>query len=217
MKSNAFVEREISRLKEQLLLIGGQVEDAFKRAVNAIDELDADAARRIIDQDEEIDYAEVALEEECLRLLALHQPVAGDLRFIVTVLKVNNDLERIADLVVNLAENAIFLSKQPRQTYPFDFDEMVLLTRNMLKDALDALVGMSTSKARAVCQSDDAVDDLNRRMYEVVKQEIQRHPTAVSPLINHMNISRCFERIADLSTNIAEDVIYLVNGEIVRH
>lgn len=217
MKSSALVEKEISRLKEQLLLIGGQVEEAFKKAVHAIEDLDATAARQIIEQDEMIDYAEVALEEECLKLLALHQPVASDLRFIITVLKVNNDLERIADLVANLAENAIFLSEQPRQVCPFDFDEMVFLTRNMLKDSLDALVGMSTSKAMAVRQSDDAIDDLNRRMYDKVKKEIQRHPAAVSSLINHMNISRCFERIADLSTNIAEDVIYLVKGDIVRH
>ncbi len=217
MTSTALVEREINKLKERLLLIGGQVEEALKRAVDAIENLDKEAAGHIIDEDKRIDHAEVALEEECLKLLALHQPVAGDLRFIITVLKVNNDLERIADLVVNLAENVVFLSGQDRFGYPFDFKKMASLTEAMLKNALDALVGMSPLKAKTVCQSDDEVDDLNRRMYAVVKKEIKVHPNAADTLINYMNISKCLERIADLSTNIAEDVIYLVNGEIARH
>ena len=217
MEFNALVAREIEKLKERLLVIGGQVEEALTRAVTAIENLDEAAARRIIEEDEKIDYAEVELEEECLKLLALHQPVAGDLRFIVTVLKVNNDLERIADLAVNLAENAIFLSGQTRYKCPFDFERMVSVTQTMLKDALDALVEMSTSKAVTVRQSDDVVDEVNSRMYDIVKEEIRKNPGAADTLINHMNISRCFERIADLSCNIAEDVIYLVSGEIVRH
>ncbi len=217
MESSALVAREIHKLKEKLLLIGGKVEDILKQAVIAVEKLDPDTARQVIERDREIDYAEVDLEEECLKVLALHQPVAGDLRFIVTVLKVNNDLERIADLASNLASNAIFIADQPRVPCPFDFPQMVSLTRSMLKDALDALVEQSPSKAMSVCQSDDAVDALNRSMYERVKQEIRNRPDAAGPLINHMNISRCFERIADLSTNIAEDVIYLVSGEIVRH
>jgi phosphate transport system protein len=217
MSTNALVEKEITKIKEQLLLIGGQVEDALKKAVCAIEDLDVSVARQIIDADEAIDLAEVALEEECLKLLALYHPVASDLRYIVTVLKVNNDLERIADLAVNLAENAIFLSEQPHMGFSFRFNEMESITRRMLKDSLDALVDMNVSKALDVCQSDDAVDDLNRQMYVKVKQEIQKQPNSVSPLINHMNISKCFERIADLSTNIAEDVMYLVNGKIARH
>lgn len=217
MESSALVAREIQKLKERLLLIGGKVESIFEQAIIAVENIDPEAARQVIERDREIDYAEVELEEECLKVLALHQPVAGDLRFIVTVLKVNNDLERIADLASNLAENATFIATQPRIPCPFDFQRMVALTRGMLKEALDALVEQSPSKAISVCQSDDAVDALNRAMYDTVKQEIRNRPEAAGTLINHMNISRCFERIADLSTNIAEDVIYLVSGEIVRH
>jgi len=144
-------------------------------------------------------------------------PVATDLRFIITVLKVNNDLERIDDLSETLAENAVFLSAQPPCDFPFDFKQMATLTRAMLKNALDSLVNLDLQRAQEVKASDDAVDDLNRAMYVQVQKEIRQTPERVEMYIHHIGISRSFERIADLATSIAEDVVYLVSGAIARH
>ena len=211
------LEREIEGLKKKILSLSAIVEDAVWRSVKSIELKDNALAESVIGGDIDIDQMEVEIEEECLKLLALHQPVAVDLRFIVAVLKINNDLERIGDLAVNIAERSCFLATQPQIDFPFDFSDMGQKVRNMLKRSLDSLVNLDTGMAKDVCDADDEVDDINRGMYDQVKREICEHPDNADYLIHMLSTSRHLERIADLTTNIAEDVIYMVEGEIVRH
>jgi phosphate transport system protein len=160
---------------------------------------------------------EVGVEEDCLKILALHQPVAIDLRFIVAVLKINNDLERIGDLAVNIAERSAFLSKHPPVGLSLGLIEMVDKVQDMLKHSLDALIGLSSGLAQEVCASDDAVDAMNRQMYIKIQDAIRKNPEQLESLIHLLSVSRHLERIADHATNIAEDVIYMVEGQIARH
>jgi phosphate transport system protein len=211
------LHREIEKLKTMLLSLGTDVEENVYRAVKALDERDAALAEQVIGGDGQVDRFEVYLEEECLKILALHQPVAIDLRFVIAVLKINNDLERIGDLAVNIAERARFLAGRDALDVPFDFMGMADKTRAMLKKALDALVNMDPRMARDVCAADDEVDALNREMYGRIQKSMQQHPDRIDGLINYLGVSRYLERIADHATNIAEDVIYMVDGDIVRH
>ena len=171
----------------------------------------------MIDRDAEIDQFEVDVEEEGLKILALHQPVAIDLRFIIAVIKINNDLERIGDLAVNIAERTLLLASQPPVAIAFDFNGLSAKAQTMLKKSLDALVNLDAGLARQVCAMDDDVDAINRNMYEQVRDAIRRHPEHTDAMIAHLTVSRCLERIADHATNIAEDVIYMTRGDIVRH
>ncbi len=217
MVRDSLLSREIDKLKERLLLIGGEVERSLSDAVRAVDERDLELARKVVDHDTEIDRMEVDLEEECLKILALYQPVATDLRFIVTVLKVNNDLERIGDLAANIADYSLMLNGGKDVPFSYDFATMAAKTQEMLSNSLDALVNRSADLAHRVRNADDEVDDLHRQMYGKVEKRMKDHPELMSVFIKHIGLSRCLERIADLATNIAEDVIYLVTGEIVRH
>jgi phosphate transport system protein len=209
--------REVEKLKKQILILSAEVEDSVHKAVKSISERDEKLARRVIDRDAEIDYMEVDVEEECLKILALHQPVAIDLRFIIAVLKINNDLERIGDLAVNIAERGVYLAKQEPVEVPFDFPKMSALTQSMLHRSLDALVNMDPALANAVCAADDELDQINREMYGRVKEGIRKNPERIDSLINMLAISRQLERIGDHATNIAQDVLYMINGQIVRH
>ena len=211
------LERDIERLKLNLLSLGAMVEESVYRAVQAIERADAISARRVIEEDNAIDQRELEVEEDCLKILALHQPVASDLRFIVAVLKIDNDLERIGDLAVNLAERAVLLSKSERIRSPFDLSGMAVKAQSMLRRSLDAFVNLNATGAREVCASDDEVDDINRRMYAIVLSSIKERPEHAESLVHFLTASRLLERISDHATNIAEDVIYLVEGEIVRH
>jgi len=157
------------------------------------------------------------MEEECLKVLALHQPVAVDLRLLVAVLKINNDLERIGDLAVNIARRAHFLASHPQVEAPFDLPGMARMTQAMLHDSLDAVVSMDTALARRVCEADDEVDATHRQTYGLVRDEIRAHPEQVDALTQILSTSHHLERIGDLATNIAEDVIYMAEGRIVRH
>ena len=209
--------REIDKLKERILLLGGKVEERVKMSVSSVRQRDKALAEQVIDGDREIDLMEVDLEEECLKILALHQPVAVDLRFIVTVLKVNNDLERIGDLAVNIAEVSVFLARCPGLQFPFDFEQMASKAEQMLANSLNALVDQDVELAEKVRRSDDEVDDIHEAMYISAAEAMKQQPDRIDCLIKTMSISRALERIADLSTNIAEDVIYLAEGSIVRH
>jgi phosphate transport system protein len=213
----AHLIHELEDLKRRIFSLVAMVEDNLSLAVKAVQERDESLALRAIENDAPIDHAEVAVEEECLKLLALHQPVAIDLRFIVAVLKLNNDLERIGDLAVNIAERAVFLHALPLAPFPFDFDTMAGKAARMLKHSIDALVDSDVPAAVEVCEADDEVDAINRDMYEQVKTAIREHPEHLDALIHLLSVSRHLERVADHATNIAEDVIYLVNGRIVRH
>jgi phosphate transport system protein len=211
------VLRQIDQLKGRIIAVASKAETGFLQAIKATVERDATLARTVIDGDEEIDQLEVDVEEECLKLLALYQPVATDLRFIVSVLKINNDLERVGDLAVNIAERAVFLTGEEALPVGIDFDRMARLTRGMLAQSIEALVAADTDRARRVIAADDEVDRMNREIYEQVKANMRRRPEAIERLIHYLAIARHLERIADHATNIAEDVIYMVEGEIVRH
>lgn len=211
------LQREIRQMKKAILEIGAVVEESLYKAVKALQERDENLAKSVIDNDVEIDHMEVDMEEECLKVLALHQPVASDLRLIVSVLKINSDLERIGDLAVNIAERAAFLATQSPIDVPLDFPLMAEKTKAMLRKSLDALVNGDSRLAHEVCAADDEVDAMNRQMYMQIQDAIRRHPDRVESLIHLLSVSRHLERVADHATNIAEDVIYMNDGEIVRH
>jgi len=211
------MKREIDRLKQMLMSLCEVVEKNLRRAVESIRQRDAELAKMVIETDVEIDHMEVDMEEECLKILALYQPVAIDLRFIVTALKINNDLERIGDLAVNLAEHSIFLADQPKIDVPFDFNTMTEKTELMLRKSLDALVKMDSKLAYEVCAADDEIDAMDRQMYLIVQDVVHKQPEQTESLMHLRSASGHLERIADHATNIAEDVIYMIEGRIVRH
>ncbi len=211
------LQKELQKLKKRILSLGTMVEERVRMAIKAVETRDEKLAKRIIEMDREIDEIEVEIEEECLKILALHQPVAVDLRFIAAVIKINNDLERIGDQAVNIAERVVSIARRPQVTVPFDYKLMAEKTETMLKESLDALVNLDADLAHKVCLKDDEVDDINREIYDKVKEAIRSHPDRVGYMINLLLVSRHLERIADLTTNIAEEVIYLIEGEISRH
>jgi phosphate transport system protein len=211
------LRRKIEKLNGQLLALGTQVEESVHLAVKAIDRRDAEMAARVIDGDLEIDGKEVDLEEQCLEILALHQPVAIDLRHIIAVLKINKDLERAGDLAVNIAETAIDISGRLKMAVPKDYFIMAQQTQSMLKKSLDAFVSMSVENAREVLAEDDEVDHKKHTLHKQFEERVLQEPDLIQPLIHLFLVSRHLERIADLATNIAEEVIYMVTGEIIRH
>ena len=204
-------------IKKRILTLGSMVEDLVHDSVQAVDRVDADLADRIIKKDSEIDETEVDIEEECLKVLALHQPVAVDLRFIIAVIKINNELERIGDQAVNIAQRVQVIAKRPKPPFWFDYSEMGEKAQKMLRMSLDALVNLDVDLAYRVITMDDEVDQIKSDAYDKIKQAIQDLPERVGYYINLLLISRHLERLADHATNIAEEVIYLVEGEIFRH
>ncbi len=211
------LHREIDRLKRKILSLGAEVENSLSKSVRALKEWDTGLARSVVEYDSEINRIEVEIEEECLKILALHQPVAIDLRFVVAVLKINNDLERIGDLAANIASRALYISSKERVEIPEKLITIVNMAESMLKRSLDALVNLNTDLAREVIVDDDIIDDLHVRMYDYIQESIKSEPELVDCLISLLSVSRNLERISDLVTNIAEDVIYMVDGEVVRH
>lgn len=211
------LEVEITKLKNKLLSQTTLIEDVVKRSIVSMDKKDNKIAKDVIESDEKIDQCEIEIEEDCLKILALHQPVAIDLRYIIGVLKINNDLERIGDLAVNIAERALYLQKCKTINPPFDFNIMAEKTCSMLKRAIDALINMDTILAKQVCKDDQDVDDINREMYQKVFAAIKETPSNAESLIQYLSTSRHLERIADFTTNIAEDVVYMIDGIIIRH
>ena len=211
------LNREMDKLKAKLLSLSALAEEGVRNAVLALENRDERLAQKVIDADPEIDLAEVDLEEECLKILALHQPVATDLRYIVACLKINNDLERIGDLAVNIAERAQYIATHDRVEIPLDFVTMAEKARAMVKKSLDSFVGMNARMAREVCASDSEVDAMNREAYLQVEDAIREQPEHMDVLVHLLSTTRHLERIADHATNISEDVIYMIEGEIVRH
>jgi len=209
--------RELEKLKKLILSLGAMAEEEVRMAIKAIELKDAEIAKKIIIDDHRIDEMEVDIEEECLKILALHQPVAVDLRFIVAVIKINNDLERIGDEAVNIAERVESLAKRKSSSFYYDYSKMAQKAENMLKMSLDALVNLDIDVAFKVLTKDDEVDDIQGEVYQLTKQALRERNDDVAFLINQYLISRHLERIADHATNIAEEVIYLIEGEIVRH
>ena len=209
--------REVDQLKQRILALSAIVETQLHTAIKSLHERNRDSARIVIERDAEVDQMEVAIEEECLKILALYQPVTGDLRFIIAVLKINNDLERIGDLSVNIARKAVALSKYSDFIFPFDLNEMAKRAVAMVEQSLDALVQLDSERARKVCSMDESVNKMKRNARRLTVEAIKQDPQTTEPLLRLLAASRNLERIADLATNIAEDVIYMVEGHISRH
>ena len=211
------LQKEIDKLKKQIVLLAGSVEKRVADAVKSIDQRDAQLAQLVKDTDQVVDQTEVEVEEECLKILALYQPVAMDLRFIVAVLKINSDLERIGDEAVNIAGRSLNINAYPRIEINFDLKTLAHNVMAMLKRSLDALVNMDAAMAHTVIDSDDEIDETVQMLFQQVKNEIRRQPEKIDYIIEYMRINRHLERIADHATNIAEDIVYMIEGKIVRH
>jgi phosphate transport system protein len=211
------IERQVNQLKERILRVGTLVEEAISKSITALINRDAQLAQRVMASDEEIDRMEVEVEEECLKILALYQPVAADLRFVVAVLKINNDLERIGDLSKNIAKRVAQLAAGRPVMLPPEIRTMAMQAQEMVKQSLDAVVNGDPMLARQVREADDAVDAARQKIRRRVMQALQEGTDDVESLLRINSVSKHIERIADMATNIAEDVIYMVEGEIVRH
>lgn len=211
------LEREIASLKKKILHLGRIVQETLDNAVCSVREQDRELAKDIIEKDIEIDRMEVATEEECLKILALYQPVAIDLRFIIGVLKMNNELERIADYAVNIAERGMDLASLRKVSLPAELFKMTEMVQTMVKKSIDAMFNMDAGLAREVCTEDDAVDDMHRLMYDKYKEVMAKDTGKIPASILILSMFRYLERIADHATNVAEDVVYMVEGEISRH
>jgi len=209
--------RAMDELHRKVLLLGGMIEEAIARAMTALTRRDGALARQVIDNDSAIDRMEVEVEEECLKVLALHQPMARDLRMVVAILKMNNDLERVGDLAANIAKQAAVVASRPELAIPLDYGPMAAAACSMLKQALDALVNADAVLASQVCADDDLLDAMRRQATRTVEQAIREHPDRGEELMALASVARHLERIGDMATNVAEDVIYMVTGEIVRH
>ncbi len=211
------LERDVDKLKRQILVLSAKVESDVRTAVSAVEGRDEQLARQVVDREDQTNAMEVDVEDDCLKILALHQPVASDLRYIIAVLKINQDLERIGDLAVHVAERALVLCEQPPIGIPFPLGEMAEKAQAMLKKVLDAFVNMNAAAAHEVCAEDSEIDAINREVVRLVKKAVAQNPALFEPLLQVMHIARHLERIADHATNIGEDLIYLIEARIVRH
>ncbi|TWU23606.1 phosphate signaling complex protein PhoU [Bythopirellula polymerisocia] len=211
------LNRDLEALEQDLLAQSSIVEGMILRASRAIAETHSGFLEKLLADEDQVNRGEVRIEEECLKILALHQPVAVDLRRVATVLKINADLERIADLAVNLGERAQGLVQFASFHFPGRLEEMVDISTSMVRDSLDAFVRLDVDLAREVRLRDDQVDDLNREVIDDLQEMVRSNTGDIEPALFYFSASRHVERIADHATNIAEDVIYLVDGEIARH
>ena len=211
------LQKDLEHLDKELLILSSMVEDATNRAMLALVDRRLDLARQVMREDDRINHREVLIEEECLKMLALHQPVAADLRFIVAVLKVNNDLERMGDLAVNIAERAAYLATREPLQVSLDFPKMAEGVRDMVRKSLDALSNMNSRLARHVLSMDDEIDEANRKMFDILQELMHRDSSTIERAVHLLSASRYLERIADLATNIAQDVVYMSEGRLIRH
>jgi phosphate transport system protein len=215
--TNRQYEEELRGLRADLLKMGGMVERQIADAVEALVERDIPKARQTIARDTEVNRMDVEIDERCIRLLALHQPAASDLRFITTGLKITTDLERIGDNAVNISERVLELSEQPQIKPYIDIPRMAEIAQSMVKDSLDAFVRDDTALAQEVIQRDDEVDGLNYQIYRELLSYMAEDPSTIGRATQILFISKYLERIADHATNIAEMVVYMVMGRTIRH
>ena len=211
------LQRDIERLRKNILMLGTLVEEATDKSIKAISRSDQKILEELFKGEDRINQMEVDIEEECLKILALHQPVATDLRFIVAVLKVNNDLERMGDQAVNIAGRVKFLMNKPPLSAPVDFVAMGEVARRMVHLSLQALVDLDVDSARKVGEMDDELDDMHADNYRIVQEAMARDPSIIPTAVSYLTISSNLERIGDLSTNIAEETVFMEQGEVVRH
>lgn len=209
--------RDLDNLHRSLMLMCTMVEELVHDSVNMLDEPDPERVRKLAHNGHEVDVYDVRIEEECLKILALHRPVATDLRRITTVMKITGELERVGDLALHIAERSCSIGNDSKMQVPAKIHEMAGHAVTMLHESIDAYVNLDTALARKVCKEDDLVDDLNRQVIETLSQLMTKSSELVEPALHLFSATRHIERVADHATNIAEDVIYLVEGEIVRH
>jgi len=208
---------ELDGLKQTLLAMGALVEDQIRRAMRALTERDAPLARDVIERDRRVNAYDVQVDEKCVELLALHQPAAGDLRFITTAMKIVTDLERIGDQAVNIAQRAIELNEEPQLKPYIDLPRMADKAQRMVKESLDAFVARDTALAREVCARDAEVDAIKEQVFRELLTYMMSDPKTIPRAIRLILISRFLERVADHATNIAEMVVYMVESKMVRH
>jgi phosphate transport system protein len=208
---------ELEALKQTLLAMGGLVEDQIRRVMAALMERDSAVAQEVIDRDRQVNAYDVEVDEKCVELLALHQPTAGDLRFITTAMKIVTDLERIGDQAVNIAQRALELNREPQLKPYIDLPRMAELSQRMVKESLDAFVARDTALARQVCAEDAEVDALKEQIFRELLTFMMEDARTIPRAIRLILISRFLERVADHATNIAEMVIYMVDSKMVRH
>lgn len=209
--------RDLETLHEHILSMCVAVKEVVHGAVEELGKPDVDVSEAIVDRDDEIDRWDVRIEEDCLKILALHQPVADNLRRVAAVMKIAWELERVADVAVNIAERAAGLAGMAQFAVPEKLNRMARLALEMLRTSLDSFVSKDSRLAREVCRQDDIVDALNREIIDELLQTMKRSPELIEPALHLFSASRHIERVADHATNIAEDVVYLVDGEIIRH
>src|SRR5512139_2495169 len=217
MATQTHFQKELEALKENLLKMSALVEEALRNSVQSLVKRDSDLARKTFEFEDRINKMEIALDDMCLKLLALRQPMAADLRFITSAMKITTDLERMGDQAVNISERAISLNQEPQIKPYIDIPRMTEIVQSMVKDVLDAFVNRDPKLARSVCERDDLVDGLNEQVFRELLTYMISDPKTITQAVHLMIISRCLERIADHATNIAEDVIFMVDALVIKH
>jgi phosphate transport system protein len=210
-------EEELIKLKENILYMGGLVEDQIEKAVKSLVDRDSALAEVIIERDHEVNRLDVEIDELCIRLLALHQPAGRDLRFITTGLKITTDIERVGDMAVNICERALELNQEPQLKPYIDIPRMARVAQRMIHESLDAFVREDTDLALKVCNEDEEVDELNRQIFRETITYMISEPQTINRAMKIGSVSKYLERIADHATNIAEMVVFMVKGKSIRH
>ena len=217
MPTETHFQKELQALKENLLKMAAIVEEAIRHSVQSLVKRDSDLARKTFDVEDRINKLENAVDEMCLKLLALRQPMAADLRFITSAMKITTDLERMGDQAVNIAERALSLNEDPQLKPYIDIPRMTEIVQSMVRDVLDAFVNRDSKLARTVCERDDLVDGLNNQVVRELLTYMLEDPKTITRAVHLMIVARCLERIADHATNIAEDVIFMVDAVVIKH
>ena len=210
-------QKELQELKDDLLKMATVVEEAISTAVQSLVKRDSDLAKKTFEGEDQINRMEIDIEDKCLKLLALMQPLAADLRFITSAMKIITDLERMGDQAVNIAERAISLNEEPQIKPYIDIPRMAEITQSMVKDVLDAFVNRNPKLARSVCERDDLVDGLNEQVFRELLTYMMSDAKTITRAVHLMIVCRCLERIADHATNIAEDVIFMIDALVIKH
>jgi len=210
-------QKELQELKDDLLKMATVVEEAISTAVRSLVKRDSNLAKKTFEGEDQINRMEIDIEDKCLKLLALMQPLAADLRFITSAMKIITDLERMGDQAVNIAERAISLNEEPQIKPYIDIPRMAEITQSMVKDVLDAFVNRNPKLARSVCERDDLVDGLNEQVFRELLTYMMSDAKTITRAVHLMIVCRCLERIADHATNIAEDVIFMIDALVIKH
>ena len=217
MATETHFQKELEELKENLLKMAALVEEAINNAVRSLVKRDFELAQKAFEAEDKINTMDIDINTECLNLLALRQPMAVDLRFITSALKIITDLERMGDQAINIAERAVSLNQEPQIKPYIDIPAMAKITQSMVKDVLNAFVNRDSKLARSVCEKDDLVDGLNDQVVRELLTHMMSDPKTIKRAVQLMIVCRCLERIADHATNIAEDVIFMVDALVIKH